>query len=484
MSAQTIFTWAERKPEATALVYNGESLSYGQFANCLAAAINFLRSYSLPAGSTAVVVIGNLRSAWLAVLALRAVGLHTITVQNIEEAQKLGVTNVSTVVFGEGTAQPRTGQAFASATWITFPTKTILANSETSLNVDGAFAPEPGGHFIYTSGTTGTHKRIFTAGGDGPLALGALPLANRMTERTIFHGLFFPLFTGAGASLPGYAWRAGGTVVLDQRPGALGTLLQQQFNMIFLVPAMIETMAASNAGPVNGFADLHIALGGGFAPYSALEKIRRFVTSDIEIHYASSECGTVARSKFGGDPEDVVWLTPEPDRFIKIENETGEPCGLDEEGELTVELTETDRRAYVDDPETSARIFRNGFFYPGDMAMRRADGKIRILGRTQDVVNVAGFKVATAPLEQQIGQYLGARTVCILDSQNAAGETEIVVAVEADREPTPEQVARVKEHFKMARTRIAVMSQFPRGEAMQKVDRRALRNVVWPNPAT
>jgi hypothetical protein len=64
MSAQTIFTWAERKPEATALVHNGESLTYRQFANCLAAAINFLRSYSLPAGSTAVVVIGNLRSAW------------------------------------------------------------------------------------------------------------------------------------------------------------------------------------------------------------------------------------------------------------------------------------------------------------------------------------------------------------------------------------------------------------------------------------
>lgn len=55
---------------------------------------------------------------------------------------------------------------------------------------------------------------------------------------------------------------------------------------------------------------------------------------------------------------------------------------------------------YLDDPRASADAFRDGWFYPGDVALVEADGRLRIADRADHVVNIMGNKVSAFVVDQ------------------------------------------------------------------------------------
>ena len=50
-------------------------------------------------------------------------------------------------------------------------------------------------------------------------------------------------------------------------------------------------------------------------------------------------------------------------------------------------------RGYDDLPEESAKRFRNGWFYPGDLAQWGSNNVLQVLGRSDDVINLGGLKL-------------------------------------------------------------------------------------------
>ena len=77
-------------------------------------------------------------------------------------------------------------------------------------------------------------------------------------------------------------------------------------------------------------------------------------------------------------------------------------------------------------------MFRDEFFYPGDMAVRRADGAHS--GRVDDVLNVRGIKYAAATAEQRIQREPGVDEVCVFSGLNAAGNEELGIAIQSARQ--------------------------------------------------
>ena len=112
--------------------------------------------------------------------------------------------------------------------------------------------------------------------------------------------------------------------------------------------------------------------------------------------------------------------------------------------------------------------------------MRREDGRIRILGRAGDVLNVRGTKIATAPLEQVIAQLLELENVCLFQSIDAQGAEELVVALEAGALPEPAVRDRIAARFKtFDRVRFEAVKPFPRtSTGLQKIQRAELRKMV------
>ena len=154
------------------------------------------------------------------------------------------------------------------------------------------------------------------------------------------------------------------------------------------------------------------------------------------------------------------------------------------EGDLRIRTTELDWQSYLDDEEATSKVFRDGFLYPGDRAVRRADGRIRIVGRIADVLNFQGDKIAAGPLEQWIRQSLGVDEVCVFSGLNAAGQNELVIAIETDSEPAKEKLNSISGEFgEFDKVRFSVLREFPRTEAgTRKVRRAALRRLVFSEP--
>jgi len=146
-----------------------------------------------------------------------------------------------------------------------------------------------------------------------------------------------------------------------------------------------------------------------------------------------------------------------------------------------VRLIDCDGCSYLDDEEATGAFFRDGFFYPGDMAVRRSDGGIRILGRTADVLNVQGNNVSVGPLEQEVQQRLGVQSVCIFGGLDGKGRETLVIAIETDRAPARSDLEKVVMRFKVfERIEVKILRQFPRTQAgMQKIKRTELRQLVF-----
>jgi acyl-coenzyme A synthetase/AMP-(fatty) acid ligase len=177
--------------------------------------------------------------------------------------------------------------------------------------------------------------------------------------------------------------------------------------------------------------------------------------------------------------DDLNWMTPHPGRVVQVVDEDGAklPPGVD--GLLRIQLDELDSRAYLDDPEATARVFRGGFFYPGDLAVAREDGRVRILGRAADVINIRGQKLAVAPMEEKLQQGLGVDEVALFSGLGADGVEELVVAV---RSTTPIERAEVERRLGGSaifdKVRVEVFADFPRTEN-GKTRRLELRRMLF-----
>jgi acyl-coenzyme A synthetase/AMP-(fatty) acid ligase len=141
----------------------------------------------------------------------------------------------------------------------------------------------------------------------------------------------------------------------------------------------------------------------------------------------STEGGVVARTEVTS-AEDLRWHKLDPDAVVEVVDENDQPLPPGKLGQLRVpQGLGVDR--YINDADASAASFRNGWFYPGDLAMLDGKGRISLLGRVTDVLNVRGDKFPAGPFEDALQSDLGA-AVCLLSEQAPSGAEELHVVIE------------------------------------------------------
>lgn len=98
---------------------------------------------------------------------------------------------------------------------------------------------------------------------------------------------------------------------------------------------------------------------------------------------------------------------------------------------------------YLDDPATTDRSFRDGWFLTGDRARRDADGRHFFDGRRSDVLKVAGENVSTAEVEQVLCAHpavLEAAVVGRPDPVRDEVPVAFVVARDVHQPPTSDEL--------------------------------------------
>jgi acyl-coenzyme A synthetase/AMP-(fatty) acid ligase len=339
-----------------------------------------------------------------------------------------------------------------------------------------------GGHVLLTSGTTGSEKMIHldSSGEDHRNAVRSASLA--IDHRTIHHCFGLGLRTGMGYKTPLNVWHCGGTILIDQSKEQFRNFSALRMNMTFLVPQMLNELMAAHGARAVLDDELNLMIGGGFVSLRTVDYALKHLSKTIDITYGCTELGSVIMRARFKTPADLHWLAPLEGRTVQVVDEAGRELPAGEEGELRILTTDIDATAYLGDEPSSAESFRDGYFHPGDLAVRRADGRIRILGRTADVLNMQGNKMAVAPIEQRIQARLQVEQVCVFSGLNEEGVEEVVIAIQSDREPAKSELEAVARNFAgFGRARFEILPAFPRtGAGMGKVSRRLLRRLVFP----
>ena len=146
-------------------------------------------------------------------------------------------------------------------------------------------------------------------------------------------------------------------------------------------------------------------------------------------------------------PDDLNWLRPEEGRVIQVVDEHGRECPPGVQGLVRIRLREFDVQSYFEDEQATARAFRDGFCYPGDLGVMHADGRVRLLGRDGDVINIAGQKIPAALIEEGLQMTREMYLSIVLD--RAAGKPVMMASADGGMDieevaaKTPERIAKV-----------------------------------------
>ena len=481
MITNRIYEWAGAQPAKTAIIHNDHLFSYAVFARAIEATKAFFEKQTLPIGRTAIVCASNLADAWIYVLGLRSIGLNTICVSSFAAAKALNVRDVACIVVTEAerAAHKLEEQIWTGTTIIAVP-RALYAN------VYAGDSPRPmhdtppfGGHILYTSGTTGSYKKVLKEGATEDRRNSYRASFESLGNNTVCFLANFALWTNMAFTVSSAIWHAGGCVVLNQLPESFPRSFRHGITHAHLTPQILKSLLELRDGATHRAGDFELRISGGFLPLDLAKRTVDRLTSNVQIQYAGTEHSSRMRSRFKTS-DDLHWLSPFEGSTFEVADENGVKCPVNKEGELRVLLRDIDSTSYLDDEEASGRFFRQGYFYSGDMAVHRADGRIRILGRVADVLNLQGQKIAAAPLEQKIRDFLGVNAVCLFSFFDNEGKEELVVAIEANEAPSKLQLEKVTHSFRsFERVRFEVLQEFPQTETgMQKISRTELRKII------
>lgn len=480
MPIRRILNWANRQPDALAIVEGSVRLSYQEFLGAIALyQIPFLQCAG-PRSGTAVIVTKHLMEAWLASLAARSLGLNAIAVQTFDALKTLKLSNIHSLTtnsFAEFSDEGSGLNGLESNRIVKLaPVSDLCLKNTPAPQIGDCF----GSQLLYTTGTTGTSKKVLM---DGTLEdqRNQYRAECFSLKRSTVAYTNLPPYSGAGFKTPSAVWHLGGAVVFDRTLDLLSHLRRDGVNSVLGGPNQIRGILSGTTVPEELRHSFEIVYTSGPFPYELAKLAAEKLSRHISIYYGATEIiGRPLRARFRG-VSDLVWLKPEPDREVRIVRDTGDKCDVGEEGLLAIKLAGVDASEYLDDPETSSQIFRGGFFIPGDLAVMRKDGRVRLLGRMSDVVNIRGTKKSVAPIELAIQAYLKADEVCIFSDLNDAGEEEALVAIRIDREISQVEMNHIGSRLlPMELVRFARLSHFPKSEgAFGKTLRGELRKLLY-----
>ncbi|HEY1973950.1 MAG TPA: AMP-binding protein [Pseudonocardia sp.] len=310
-------------------------------------------------------------------------------------------------------------------------------------------APEVGGEpavgvalLIETSGSTGAAKRVM-------LSSAALRASAAATHRRLGGPgrwlLALPAHHVAGVQVIVRGLLAGHRpVVLDNRAGfrpdgfaaAAALLPADQPRYTSLVPTQLHRVLTAGQqhgrAPLDALRSFDAVLVGGAATSDTLLRQARSAGVAVVTTYGMSE--TAGGCIYDGQPLDGVRLrfAPATDSAGTAESAAATDSAGAESGRI--ELAGPMLAAgYLGRPELTAELFADGWFRTSDFGRRDPDGRLRVLGRADDVITTGGESVHPAAVERVLTSQPGVRAACVVGVPDAEWGELVAAALVLDR---------------------------------------------------
>lgn len=225
---------------------------------------------------------------------------------------------------------------------------------------------------------------------------------------------------------------AGGTVILGRAAGTEGLIDTVDRNAVTLLatsPFILSRLVTNStvAGAMPTLA--RVLVGGGTMNESLRRAAQSFFQGSVHSTYGATEAGDVAIGDcavLDREPDAVGRLVPAAE--VEAVDAEDRPLPRGQTGTLRIRVAGMVDR-YLGNPDLTARVFRNGWFYPGDVGCVTPDGIVRVVGRTDELMNFDGLKVSPASVESAIADAIPAAEVGVVKLDQAGRPPSLVVAV-------------------------------------------------------
>jgi acyl-CoA synthetase (AMP-forming)/AMP-acid ligase II len=471
------FYQARHQPTALAICSPGTRfnlVSYGRlesFANNIG---QHVLSAGLKRGDVVAIFAKDPIFRWALVLGLGRIGAVTLCGQDpslpTDFRVDATVTDVAAVYRNGGRV------IHADEAWISGDGKPPAAESEPDRNAVA--------QIILTSGTTGHPKAV---------ALTHDIVIRRIQAFDVAFGNRIPAcsrtFVDVGiASNIGFLWpiymlARGGAVFLRGEDPAETLQAFSLYNVECMVAApagMAEFLSYYEQSPV--FAcpfEVMQSVGSMLSP-ALSERVRARMCSHVLSGYGATEINPVAAAPthhISHIADAVGYIAP--GMIVEVVDASERKVKPGVEGLIRIQ-GHTGVAGYLGNPPGSETVFRDGWFYPGDIGAVTEDRVLVISGREKTVINLGGDKVNPEAIEAVLAAYPGIVHAAAFGRPNALGIEEVWAAVtgssELDSEAIRAHCANRLSPEKVPR-RIIRLAEMPRAVS-GKIDRRRLAEIA------
>jgi acyl-CoA synthetase (AMP-forming)/AMP-acid ligase II len=425
--ADLIFHHALTQPEKPAMALPDRVITYAMAAQGILLIERRLRVLALPAGAPVCVTLENPIRHMIAAAALMRMGHPVMSALRAADVVPLALPVAAFLEAPGASLIPGQRHIVVTDDWFAGESGPPSTRPAQGFADDRAIC-----RVDLSSGTTGRPKAIsFTLSAfNQSLANYSHTAAQGFWDRLL---LLLGITNNWGFTLAAHALWAGKTLFFAESPrGTLQMIALYAIDMLAASSQQLRELVREQSEAPIPCASLHaIMTGGSLVSQALMREARARLCSHIVSQYGSTEAGATAfgtADRLDGIEGACGYVAPWA--VVEVVDENDRLLAPGAEGILRIRAG-CQGAAYPPDRPDPQSGFRDGWFYPGDRGRLGADGLLIVGGRTSELINAGGVKLAPELIEDLVAQHPAVREAAAFGVRGASGIEDIHLAVVA-----------------------------------------------------
>ena len=346
--------------------------------------------------------------------------------------------------------------------------------------------PEDPALIVYTSGSTGQPKGALLP--HRGLVRCSLVQYSQWHPEPLRTLNFFPInHVACVGDVSCYTLVAGGCIVFLEQFSPAAVLERIESQGVTFWGGVPTTFLLSLADPMFASVDLSslqfIFWSGAAAPAELVERLAALGVPLATSYGLTETVGSVTFTSPSASREALLeTIGSAPDAYeVRLADVDGEVTACDIPGEIQVR-GDFIMCGYWRRPDATAdAIDREGWLHTGDLAVRRADGLLRLVGRLKDVFKSGGYNIYPREIEQALESHAGVALAAVVAVPDPVyGEVGHAFIVAGEGAPSSEEL---QAHCRYLLANYKVPKRFtvlrdPPMLPIGKIDKRRLRELA------